>query len=133
MFCPNCGTNLPDNATFCTQCGAAMNAQQTQAQNATYQSTPQGGYYQQPQYAQAPVGYEQKSKLAAGLLGILVGGLGVHNFYLGYTGKAIAQLLITVLSFGALSPISSIWCLIEGIMILAGSIKVDGKNIPLKD
>ena len=39
-----------------------------------------------------------KSKMAAGLLGIFLGSLGIHNFYLGYTGKAVAQLLITILS-----------------------------------
>ena len=39
-----------------------------------------------------------KSKIAAGILGIILGCFGVHNFYLGFTGKAIAQLLITLLS-----------------------------------
>ncbi|MDU7361820.1 MAG: TM2 domain-containing protein [Propionibacteriaceae bacterium] len=62
-----------------------------------------------------------KTKMAAGLLGIFLGGLGVHNFYLGYTGKGIAQLLITVLSLGMLAFVSSIWGLIEGIMILTAS------------
>ena len=33
-----------------------------------------------------------KSKVAAGLLAIFLGAFGVHNFYLGYTGKAVAQL-----------------------------------------
>ena len=62
-----------------------------------------------------------KTKMAAGLLGIFLGGLGVHNFYLGFTGKGIAQLLITVLSLGMLAFVSSIWGLIEGIMILTAS------------
>jgi len=76
---------------------------------------------------------QQKSKLAAGLLGILIGAFGVHNFYLGFTGKAIAQLLITVLSFGLLSFIPAIWGLIEGILILTGSMNVDANGIPLAD
>lgn len=76
---------------------------------------------------------QQKSKLAAGLLGILIGALGIHNFYLGFTGKAIAQLLITVLSFGLLSFIPAIWGLIEGILILTGSMNVDANGIPLAD
>lgn len=63
--------------------------------------------------------WSPKSKLAAGLLGIFLGAFGVHNFYLGYTGKAVAQLLITVLSLGLLAWASSIWGLIEGILILA--------------
>jgi TM2 domain-containing membrane protein YozV len=66
-------------------------------------------------------------------LGIFLGELGVHNFYLGYTGKAVAQLLITVCTCGVGSVVSWLWGLIEGIMILAGSIKTDGKGIPLDD
>ena len=76
---------------------------------------------------------QQKSKVVAGILGILLGAFGVPNFYLGYTGKGIAQVLITVLSLGLLSPISGLWGLIEGILILVGNINVDGRGIPLSD
>lgn len=79
-----------------------------------------------------PPGYAQKEKLVAGLLGILLGTFGVHNFYLGNTGKAVAQLLITVLSCGILAIVSSIWGLVEGIMILTGSIDTDANGVPLK-
>ncbi len=34
-----------------------------------------------------------KSKTTAGILGILLGGLGVHKFYLNKPGKGIAYLL----------------------------------------
>ncbi|WP_199731560.1 TM2 domain-containing protein [Leucobacter sp. OH1287] len=82
---------------------------------------------------QAPV--QQKSKLAAGLLGILLGTFGVHNFYLGYTGKAVAQLLISVLSLGFLAFVSAIWGLIEGILILVAqpgtAHSVDARGVPL--
>lgn len=105
------------------------NVQQDQtSQQNTYQdpNAPQNTYqqpYQQP--------YQQKSKVAAGVLGILLGSLGIHNFYLGYTGKAIAQLLITLLTCGIGAVATSIWGLVEGIMILTGSISVDGHGVPL--
>ena len=35
-----------------------------------------------------------KSRLAYILLAILLGTLGIHNFFAGYTGKGIAQLLM---------------------------------------
>jgi len=73
-----------------------------------------------------------KSKTTAGLLGIFLGALGIHNFYLGYKGKALAQLLITVLSCGILGVVSEIWGLIEGIMILTGSINTDADGNPLQ-
>ena len=90
----------------------------------------------------------RKSRLAAGLLGIFLGSLGIHNFYLGYTTKAIIQLSCTIGGIilgtvGSLIIIGfifylvpagiGIWGLIEGIMIIAGSIKTDAKGIPLKD
>jgi len=62
-----------------------------------------------------------KSKLVAGLLGIFLGGWGIHNFYLGKTGKGIAQVLLGTIGifFFFLGPvISGIWGLVEGIMIL---------------
>jgi TM2 domain-containing membrane protein YozV len=71
--------------------------------------------------------------MAAGLLGIFLGTFGVHNFYLGYTGKAVAQLLISVLSCGILAVVSGIWGLVEGIMILSGSIDRDAKGVPLQE
>lgn len=65
---------------------SAYNQPPTYAQQTYYQAT-----QQQPGY-----GYAQKSKIVAGLLGLFLGTLGVHNFYLGYTGKAVAQLLLTL-------------------------------------
>ncbi len=54
-----------------------------------------------------------KSRLVYILLSLFVGGLGIHNFYAGYKGKGIAQLLITLLSFGLLGIFVFIWVIIE--------------------
>lgn len=101
MFCSNCGKEVAPEAVVCIHCGSAVN-----------------------KTANSIVG--QKSKLAAGLLAILLG-LGIHNFYLGFTGKAVAQLLLSFCGVGY------IWCLIDGIMILTGSINTDAQGLPLKD
>ncbi|NMM92833.1 NINE protein [Bifidobacterium oedipodis] len=93
-----------------------------QQQGQPYGYPPQGqpyGYAPYGQYGQSyPI--STKSKLAAGLLGIFLGSLGVHNFYLGNTTKAVIQLLLTLVGWiiiiGPL--ISGIWGLIEGILIL---------------
>ena len=71
-----------------------------------------------------------KSKLAAGLLGILLGGWGVHRFYLGYVGIGIAQILVTMCTCG----IGALWGFIEGILIISGqSITTDATGRPLQD
>ncbi len=75
-------------------------------------------------------GDPRKSKLAAGLLGIFLGGIGVHRFYLGYTGIAIAQIVVTLFTCG----VGQIWGLIEGILILTGSgITTDADGLTLKE
>lgn len=109
-FCPNCGASTPPNAAFCVQCGATLNTQGT---------TPEGIHYT-PEM--------QKSKLAAGLFGIFLGGLGVHNFYLGFIGKGIAQIILSP-CFG----IGALWGFIEGILILTGNINRDANGVPLKE
>lgn len=94
-----------------------------QYQGAQYQGA-QG--YPYPPTTTAGYGYVgQKSKVAAGLLGIFLGCFGAHNFYLGYTGKAVAQLLITILTLGFASFITGIWALIEAILILSSSTGSD--------
>ncbi len=54
-----------------------------------------------------------KSRLAYILLAVFLGALGIHNFYAGYTGKGIAQLLLTLLSAGLLGFIVFIWVIVE--------------------
>ncbi len=115
-----------NNANYTTP-NYNYNSQNTQNNN---QNQAQYNQYNNNNYVPNP---NPKSKIAAGILGILLGALGVHNFYLGYTGKAVAQLLITLISCGTLSFVSAIWGLIEGIMILTGSINTDGQGNPLSD
>ncbi|MBR3660298.1 MAG: TM2 domain-containing protein [Bacilli bacterium] len=112
-YCTNCGAELKNEADICLKCGKIVN--------------------ENIKKSNINVDPNAKSKLAAGLFGIFLGCFGVHNFYLGYTGKAVAQLLITVLSCFFLSPISAIWGLIEGILILAGSIDTDAEGHKLTD
>ena len=63
MFCAQCGNQIPDVAIMCTKRGV-----------------PTG----------VPVssrGVIATSKVAYVLLGIFLGGLGIHNFYAGYAGR----------------------------------------------
>ena len=75
----------------------------------------------------------QKSKLVMLILAIFLGWAGGHNFYLGYTSRAVSQLLISILSFGLLAPVSSIWALIEGVVLFGNQHAIDSNGIPLKD
>lgn len=105
-FCSNCGAELNEEQEICLKCGVRV-------KNSNTKNTDPNA----------------KSKMAAGLLGIFFGGWGVHSFYLGYTGKGIAQIFVTLFTCG----IGAIWGVIEGILILTGSINTDANGNPLVD
>ena len=121
--CPQCGASIDAESKQCKYCGEALP-----------QVPPPPP--QQP-YAQVPVppppvqvvvqnvappmqegispAWPLKSKLAAGLLGIFLGGLGIHKFYLGQIGLGVVYLLFSW------TLIPSTIGLIEGIIYLSSS------------
>ena len=99
-FCQSCGAETNLNAEICTKCGVRL-------------ASAEG----------------LKSKIAAGLLGIFLGGFGIHRFYLGYTGIGIVQIVVTICTCGC----GSIWGFIEGILILTESFNKDAQGRPLRD
>lgn len=109
-----------------------------QYQPPQYGQVPQQPYYQ-PQYNTPPIGYVQKSRLAAGLLALLFGTFGVHNYYLGYNTKATVQLIVSLagglLTCGIATAAIAIWGFIEGILILSGNGAhlYDGNGVILRD
>ena len=143
MFCRNCGNELNSETVICMQCGVPVGKGKKFCPTCGAEPDPEAVICVKcgTSLAQAPVTpvtntaapVNAKSKLVAGLLAILLGAYGVHNFYLGFTGKAIAQLLITLLSCFSLSIVSAIWGLVEGILILTDKNNTDGKGNPLVD
>ena len=62
-------------------------------------------------------GRAPKSRTTYIVLGIFLGALGIHNFYGGYTGRAVGQLCLTGLTVGYLGIISWIWAMIESCLV----------------
>ncbi len=109
------------------------NGQQPNGQQPMY-SPPQ---YQPQTGMEPPPGYAQKSRIAAGILAILLGTYGIHSFYLGNTSRGLAQLLIAVLgsvvTCGIAGLVIMIWGVLDGVKLLDGRINVDANGVFLKD
>ena len=141
-YCKNCGEPyVSDEAVLCVKCGAGKGLGTNYCHNCGKPVTPETAVCLNcgvPCYTQPPA--NAKSKLAAGLLGIFLGQFGVHNFYLGYTQKAIIQLVLTIVGYvlccifvGIFFVVATaIWGFVEGILILVGKINTDGNGIPLQ-
>ena len=69
MYCTKCGAMLDDSAVICPRCGCAT------------QNYRPGYNPRQPVRTCSP-----KSRLAAILLCVFLGGLGIHRFYVGKIG-----------------------------------------------
>ncbi len=69
-----------------------------------------------------------KKRWVACTLGLLLGLVGAHRFYLGYWGFGIAQIAVTLITGGY----GVMWGLIEGVLIGTGHIYKDAKGRPLK-
>ena len=102
--CPQCGAPIDPGATECKFCGeklavqqAAQQVQQPQAQTVyVQQPQPQVVIQQAPQQVYMTAinpAWPVKNKIVAGILGIFLGGIGLHKFYMGKIGMGILYLL----------------------------------------
>jgi TM2 domain-containing membrane protein YozV len=126
-LCPQCGAPLPAGSAQCKYCGETISAPQQSApqqpQQPVYQQQ-QPMYQQQPIYQQQQPVYDNggintawpiKSKIAAGILAIFLGGIGVHKFYLGKIGLGVLYLVF------CWTGIPAIVGFIEGIIYLCSN------------
>ncbi|MDS0221329.1 NINE protein [Haloarcula sp. S1AR25-5A] len=90
QFCSSCGEVIKSEAEICPECGVSQSSGSTGSDAGPDRTT-------------------------AGLLAILLGGLGVHKFYMGDTGMGILYLLF------CWTFIPAIVGLIEGILYLTKS------------
>jgi hypothetical protein len=114
-FCPRCGASNWSAAARCTQCGSPSPFQQP-------------AYYMPPPPVHVFVEIP-KSRAVYIVLGLFLGGLGIHNFYAGRNGSGIAQLLITIFTFWLIIPIFImwLWVIIEVIVV-----DRDGRGQPMR-
>ena len=100
-ICRQCGARIKPHQAFCSNCGAPQNG-----------SVP-------PAFAapssQMATGDKPSNKVVAGVLALLLGGIGIHKFYLGSWGWGLIYVIFFCTSIPAL------FGLVEGIIYLTMS------------
>ncbi len=69
-----------------------------------------------------------KSRMVAGLLGLTLGAIGAHRFYLGFYWLGLAKIAVTLITGG----FGLLWGFTEGILLLGARIDKDAKGRSLK-
>ncbi len=123
LTCPSCGASIGPNDTECKYCGEKITRSVTQNSQPA-QTNSNGGLNIPPnvmnQFYEAPAtqmdpSWPVKNKVAAGLLAIFLGGIGVHKFYLGKIGMGVLYIIFCWTYIPALIG------LVEGIIYLTQS------------
>lgn len=111
LTCPKCAFQNSSFDNNCRNCGNVLSANYTPNYGAMQQSPAQ------------PAGADKK--ILAGILGIVLGGLGIHKFVLGYQTEGVIMLLVSLVggffTCGISSMVISIIGIVEGIMYLTKS------------
>lgn len=115
--CPGCATQNPGINVRCTNCGTVLPI------------SPMPMQHVPRTVGTAPAGAEKK--IAAGICGIVLGGLGIHKFVLGYTQEGVillsvylVSIIIAIITCGIGTPlvlVPSVIGIIEGIIYLTKS------------
>lgn len=92
-FCPECGSSIRVRAEICPKCGVRQPAM----------------------YSSEPTAFHGRNKLVAALFALILGGLGMHKFYLGRIGQGVLYLLF------CWTVIPALIGLVEGIVYLTMS------------
>ena len=132
MKCEYCDNPVPTGAIRCPSCGAAIKVINENLSLATVKEVVPQEVKQDHGLTSGPsynpyLFLSRKSRIVYIVLALVFGEIGVHNFYAGFIGRGVAQLLITVLSFGLLFWVSWIWAVIE-----ICAIDHDGRGVPFE-
>ncbi len=123
MHCRNCGKEVPEKAVACPACGVPPLLERKFCQACGVETDPKQVLC--VKCGATLAGSHSKSKLVAGLLGVFLGGLGIHKFYLGYNRAGAIMLGVSVvgviLTGGVLCWAVAILGLVEGILYLTKS------------
>lgn len=112
MFCKHCGNEVNENADVCLSCGRCIKENATLEANKKAKGNP-----------------NTKTIIISGLLALLLGPLGAHNFYLKHWVKAGIQLAMTIC--GCILYVIGIACATSKVIELYGDYPTDAQILEI--
>lgn len=129
LFCPQCGRSMRvarAHVNLCVACPHCEHTFEAWRRVRSPDSETASRKYDHP--LQGVGGYSWRSRWVAGVLGVLLGPLGVHRFYLGHIKIGIIQIVVTFITVG----FGGLWGFIEGVLCLTGPVMRDVDGLPLR-
>ena len=111
MYCTNCGNEVMEQAMACPKCGIKQRVGKKHCYNCGVEINSNQAMCVKCGVSLS-TGLNGKKKSTAGILGILLGGIGAHKFYIGSWGWGLIYLLFVW------TYVPAIIGLIEGIIYL---------------
>ncbi len=133
VICVDCGTNKGNGNKFCGECGTAVKSETAEVCLAcgcklknTKMTMPTNINIPNMSGENATGKPMGNAKLAAGLLALFTGSMGIHSFYLGYKQKGFIQLgifAVTMFVFWPATFINQGWAIYDAVQIFTGKMK----------
>ena len=125
MFCKQCGEEMNENQAVCIKCGTKVGEGNKYCANCGKEVSPDTAVCLSCGVAIKNTADKElgDKKTVAGILALLLGGFGIHNFYLGETKKGIFKLLL------CWTGIPAILALIDAIKIFTGSYEINPEKL----
>ncbi|WWU64754.1 TM2 domain-containing protein [Clostridium baratii] len=127
VVCVHCGTNKGKGENYCSECGTEVKNKEAEVclncgcrlknLKINIPNTLKGS-----NGTSKPIG---NSKVIAGVLAVVLGGIGIHNFYLGYKEKGFIQVAIFFIALFLYEPIilvNNIWSIVDAVNIFRGKM-----------
>lgn len=102
--CSECGKQVSDKAASCPNCGNPIATQESASGRNENRSERQDQFFErieriERERHERELCKSDKSRLAYVMLGLFLGWLGIHNFYIGKAGKGVGQIILMIFGF----------------------------------
>lgn len=119
MYCKHCGESINPNQAICVKCGVKIGEGNSFCANCGKTINATADVCLECGFAVKKSSDTDDNKMMLGIIALLIGGLGIHNFMMGETKKGIVKILL------CWTGISSIIALVDAVKIFGDKYEIN--------